>query len=82
MALIRSASNIHYPWYVRIIFWLQRRKYGTELEPARLWGRTPKVFLALTALYRAIDRKTSPIEPALRSLISVRGSTPPASITV
>lgn len=74
MAMISSASNIRYPWYVRLIFWMQRRKYGTELEPARLWGRTPKVFLALTAFYRAIDRKTSPIEPALRSLITVRVS--------
>lgn len=74
MAMINSASNFPYPWYVRLIFWLQRRKYGTELEPARLWGRTPKVFLALTAFYRAIDRKTSPIEPALRSLITVRVS--------
>ena len=74
MALIGATTNIRYPWYVRFIFWLQRRKYGIELEPARLWGRTPKVFLALTALYRAIDRTTSPIEPALRSLITVRVS--------
>ena len=62
----------HYPWYVRLIFWLQRRKYGSELEPARLWGRNPRAFLALTLLYRAIDRKSSPIEAGLRSLITVR----------
>jgi AhpD family alkylhydroperoxidase len=63
-----------YPWYVRFIFALQRRRYGTELEPARLWGRRPKVFLALTLLYRALERKSSPIEPALRSLVIVRVS--------
>lgn len=74
MTMIKSTAGIHYPWYVRCIFWLQRRKYGVELEPARLWGRTPKVFLALTLLYRAIDRNTSPIEPGLRSLITVRVS--------
>lgn len=74
MRLINTATGIHYPWYVRFIFWLQRRKYGVELEPARLWGRSPKVFLALTMLYRAIDRPASPIEPALRSLITVRVS--------
>lgn len=62
----------HYPWYVRLIFWLQRRKYGSELEPARLWGRSPHAFLALTLLYRTIDRKSSPIEAGLRSLITVR----------
>ena len=61
-----------YPWYVRVIFWLQRRKYGSELEPGRLWGRSPHVFLALTLLYRSIDRKSSPVDAALRSLITVR----------
>lgn len=63
-----------YPWYVRLIFALQRRRYGSELESARLWGRIPKAFLALTLLYRALDRDSSPIEPALRSLLTVRVS--------
>lgn len=74
MSMINTQMKTDYPWYVRIIFWLQRRKYGAELEPARLWGRMPRAFLALTMLYREIDRKHSPIEPALRSLITVRVS--------
>lgn len=74
MVMIKGEAGIRYPWYVRFIFWRQRRKYGVELESARLWGRMPKVFLALTLLYRAIDRHTSPIEPGLRSLITVRVS--------
>jgi len=72
--MIETTVGVRYPWYVRLIFWLQRRKYGTELEPSKYWGRTPKVFLGLTLLYRSIDRATSPIEPALRSLITVRVS--------
>lgn len=72
MSMIDTRTKTAYPWYVRIILWLQRRKYGTELEPAHLWGRMPRAFLALTLLYREIDRKSSPIEPALRSLITVR----------
>ena len=44
------------------------------MEPARLWGRTPKVFAALALLYGALDRRGSPIEPGLRSLITVRVS--------
>lgn len=63
-----------YPWYVRLIFALQRRKYGAELESARLWGRLPRSFLALTLLYRTLDRKGSPIDAALRSLVQVRVS--------
>lgn len=71
-ARISTPADHHYPWYVRLVFALQRRKYGKELEPARLWGRLPSAFLALTLLYRAIDRKGSPLEPALRALVQVR----------
>ena len=65
---------MRYPWYVRLIFRLQRRNYGEALEPSRLWGRTPRVFLALSALYGALDRKSSPLPPGLRSLVQVRVS--------
>ena len=61
-----------YPWYVRLILALQRRKYGIELESARLWGRMPLAFLMLTLFYRTLDRAGSPIEPGLRSLVQVR----------
>ncbi len=44
------------------------------LEPSRLWGRTPKVFITLALLYGALDRRSSPIEPSLRSLVTVRVS--------
>lgn len=61
-------------WYARLFLANQRRRYGRELEPARLWARTPKVFAALSLLYGALDRRSSPIEPALRSLLTVRVS--------
>ena len=69
---IRSDPRQHYPWYVRLIFALQRRKYGQELEPARLWGRIPRAYVWLTLLYRSLDRASSPIDAGLRSLIQVR----------
>jgi AhpD family alkylhydroperoxidase len=56
------------------MFRLQRRRYGRELEPVRLWARMPAAFLAMTAMYRALDRKSSRIEPGLRSLVQVRVS--------
>jgi len=62
------------PWYARLILALQRRKYGRELEPARLWSKMPRAFLALTLLYRALDRAASPIDPGLRALVQVRVS--------
>jgi AhpD family alkylhydroperoxidase len=62
------------PWYLRPFFWNQRRKYGKVLDAALLWARSPRLFLGVALLYGAIDRRRSPIEPALRSLITVRVS--------
>lgn len=61
-------------WYARLVLALQRRKYGRELEPARLWSRMPRAFLMLTLLYRALDRAGSPLDPGLRALVQVRVS--------
>ena len=74
MSHLSLSGTPPYPWYVRLIFGLQRRKYGSVLEPARLWGRTPRVFLAMSAMYGALDRESSPLDPALRSLVQVRVS--------
>jgi uncharacterized peroxidase-related enzyme len=63
-----------YSWYLRPFFWNQRRKYGAVLDAALLWARSPKVFLGVAALYGMIDRKSSPLDPALRSLVTVRVS--------
>jgi len=58
-------------WYLRPFFWNQRRKYGRVLDAARLWARAPRLFLGVALLYGMIDRHSSPIEPALRSLVTV-----------
>lgn len=71
MSYIETPPDYRFPWYVRLFLANQRRRYGRELEPARLWARSPKVFAALSLLYGALDRKSSPIEPALRTLITV-----------
>ncbi len=74
MSIITTPKDHKFPWYVRLFFWNQRRKYGAVLEPARLWGRSPKVFATLALLYGAFDRRASPLEPALRTLVTVRVS--------
>ncbi len=74
MSYIETPADFPYPWYFRLMFRLQRRRYGRELEPVRLWARMPAAFLAMTAMYRALDRKSSRIEPALRSLVQVQVS--------
>lgn len=61
-----------YPWYLRPFFWNQRRKYGAVLDSALLWARAPRLFLGVALLYGMIDRRSSPLDPALRSLVTVR----------
>jgi len=60
-----------YPVWIRLILRGQKRKYGSPLQPTLLWGRSPRLQFGLQTLYSAIDRKTSPIEPALRSMVTV-----------
>jgi AhpD family alkylhydroperoxidase len=74
MSYVETSPRHRFPWYVRAIFRLQRRRYGRELEPARLWGRVPRAFLAMSLMYGVLDRKSSPIDAALRSLVQVRVS--------
>lgn len=63
-----------YPWYLRPFFWNQTRKYGHVLDAALLWARSPKLFLGVAVLYGMIDRRRSPVDPPLRSLVTVRVS--------
>ncbi|MFY9317349.1 MAG: carboxymuconolactone decarboxylase family protein [Burkholderiales bacterium] len=73
-ARVSTPPDYPYAWYVRLILWLQRRKYGAELESARIWGRLPRAFLMLSLLYRSLDRPRSALEPGLRALVLVRVS--------
>ena len=63
-----------YPWIIRAFFWNQKRKYGEILIPGLVWGRVPKLFASVAMLYGALDRKSSLINPELRSLVTVRVS--------
>ena len=63
-----------YPRFIRAFFWKQKRTYGMVLDPGLLWGRSPRVFATLALLYGALNRKSSPLDPALRSLLTVRVS--------
>ncbi|MFT7178416.1 MAG: putative peroxidase-related enzyme [Oceanospirillaceae bacterium] len=63
-----------YPWFIRPFFWNQKKKYGAVLQPGLVWARVPKLFAAVAVLYGALDRKSSPLDPVLRSLVTVRVS--------
>lgn len=74
MSAVDAKPLSHYPWFIRLFFWKQKRTYGRVLDPGLLWGRSPWVFAAVALLYGALDRRSSPLPPALRSLVTVRVS--------
>ena len=63
-----------YAWFIRPFFWLQQRNYGQVLIPGKCWGRSPRLFAAVATLYGVINRRRSPVDPVLRSLVTVRVS--------
>lgn len=71
---VQERKSNEYPWWLRLFFWRQKKKYGQLLKPALLWGRSPKLFVMESLLYRVIERKSSPIPAVLRSLVMVRVS--------
>jgi AhpD family alkylhydroperoxidase len=74
MTIVSAKPLREYPAFIRLFFWNQKRKYGRVLDPGLLWGRSPVVFAAVALLYGALDRRGSPLLPALRSLVTVRVS--------
>jgi AhpD family alkylhydroperoxidase len=66
----RGADRL--PWYLRPLFWVQKRRWGQHLLPALTWARVPPYYLALIHFYAAIERKGSALQPALRSLVQAR----------
>lgn len=59
-------------WYLRPFFWLQRKRYGAPLVPALVWARVPALYIALAGFYAALDRRHSPLDPLMRSLVQTR----------
>lgn len=69
---IRAPEN--YPWYLRLMYRRQRKRYGFELIPTQIWGRQPILLRRFLAFFRDLERKQSPLDPILRAIITVRVS--------
>jgi AhpD family alkylhydroperoxidase len=72
MALIEPKPLAAYPWFLRWFFRRQARKYGKTLSPSWLWGRFPAHFGGMLLMLGLFQRRSFPINTALRSLVSVR----------
>lgn len=74
VARVAPADPKRLPLWLRAYFSLQQRLRGRVLEPSRIWARAPIPMRAFLQLVAAVDRRSSPIEPALRSLVQVKVS--------
>ncbi|MBL9135085.1 MAG: carboxymuconolactone decarboxylase family protein [Verrucomicrobiales bacterium] len=72
MAVIPPKPLSDYPWLLRWFFRRQARKYGTTLAPFWLWGRLPAHFVGMLGMLGLFQRRSFPIDTALRSLVSIR----------
>jgi AhpD family alkylhydroperoxidase len=62
------------PWLQRLLLRRQLRRYGQVFLPALVWARVPMLHAALTGFYAVLERRRSPLPPALRALVQVRVS--------
>lgn len=69
---ITDPSESSLRWYLRPFFARQRKRFGTLLKPAMVWARVPPLYAALSGFYAALERRGSPLPPALRSLLQIR----------
>lgn len=70
--LITPKDPSSYPWYFRLLFRLQRKRFGQVLIPTLIWSYVPKLSLVFLAFYQVFQRKKSPLSPELQSLVQVR----------
>ena len=74
MSRIAPKPDHAYPWYLRLMYARQERIHGQRLQPTLVWGRVPVLLRRFLALFRAFERGSSPLDPVLRALLTVRVS--------
>jgi AhpD family alkylhydroperoxidase len=66
-----ECSERDFPWYIRLIFAYQKRRYGQVLSPMWAWGQQPAIMFAFLFMITRFNRLKSPSN-LLRTLLSVR----------
>ncbi|SKC32683.1 carboxymuconolactone decarboxylase family protein [Photobacterium piscicola] len=71
---MRILTKKTFSLWVKPLLWLQKRHFGNILNPAKLWGQKPVLFWLVALFFGYLDRKKSPIDAVIRSLVCVRVS--------
>lgn len=69
MSFIDTPDNYQYVWYMRPVMAIFRWRFTTIPTPVILWARLPLAFLGFQLMNLSLERTSSPLNPALRSLI-------------
>lgn len=72
MSYIETPDDYPYAWYLRPLLALMRRRPGGIPEPVKLWARMPLAFIGFQLMYRALERRRSPLDRRLRALVRTR----------
>jgi len=57
-----------------LLYRFQEKSRGQKIIPTQVWGRSPILLRRFLSMFRAFERKSSPLDPVLRALITVRVS--------
>ncbi|WFB35413.1 carboxymuconolactone decarboxylase family protein [Kiritimatiellota bacterium B12222] len=74
MSRVSAKKKNEYPWSLRLMYWNQYRTRGQTLLPTQVWGRSPVLLWRFLRMFQAFERNSSPLDPVLRALITVRVS--------
>ncbi|MDD5035925.1 MAG: carboxymuconolactone decarboxylase family protein [Methylococcaceae bacterium] len=72
MSFVETPEDYRYAWYLRPLLAILRRRLQILPEPVRLWARLPLAFIGFQLMNLALERRTSPLNGALRALIRTR----------
>lgn len=61
-----------YPWYLRFVFSLQKKRFGRVLIPTLLWSYVPSLSVAFLGFYQVFQRKRSYLPRELQSVVMLR----------
>jgi AhpD family alkylhydroperoxidase len=69
---VAPSNKYRYSFGARLLFWVQRRRFGQVLNSALAWGKIPSLYYPFAVFYALLERKRSPLAPLLRSLVMTR----------
>lgn len=56
-------------WFIKALYWFQKRKYGQVLAPIKAWSRCPQLMWAFLRFNRVLHQKKTVLAKELKVLV-------------